>query len=130
MPPTARILRLLRRSSQHLPASTWWRRSAPACMFPDAIMPPWKEPLNVTGSGQASPGQGPSRRSKTYSLPLWGRRKTISNEHGNELTFFGAGASANPAADILAPDLGDADQGIHPAQARPRFVCDDCDDPA
>src|SRR5207245_11230527 len=31
---------------------------------------------------------------------------------------------------FLAADLGDADQGVHPAQARPRFIRHDHHDPA
>ena len=40
------------RNSPASPASTWWRRSAPACMSPAATRPRWKPPSRPIATGR------------------------------------------------------------------------------
>ena len=48
-------------------ASTWWRRSAPACMSRAAMRPSSTPRSRPTGSARTSTGSGPSPRSRTCS---------------------------------------------------------------
>ncbi len=56
-----------RPNSPASPASTWWRRSAPACTSRGATRARWKPRSRPIASARASTGSAPSRRSRTCS---------------------------------------------------------------
>ena len=55
------------KSSPHCPASTWWRRSAPACTSRGAIAKKWKRRSSPSWLTAASNGSRASRRWRTCS---------------------------------------------------------------
>ena len=66
-PPTARGSANCPTNSPASRASTWWRRSAPACTCRGATRPRWKPRSRPIASARASTGSAPSPRSRTCS---------------------------------------------------------------
>src|SRR5437588_1799486 len=73
-------------------------------------------PSRPIARGRSSPGRARNRRWRTCSSISWVAPRTVCNDD------VVCNARAARIRRVLASDVGDADQGVHSAQARPRLV--------
>src|SRR2546423_1804849 len=81
-------------------------------------------PSRPIARGRSSPGRARNRRWRTCSSISWVAPRTVCNDD------VVCNARAARIRRVLASDVGDADQGVHSAQARPRLVRHDHHDSA
>ena len=110
------------RSWKRRRASTWWRRSAPACMCRAATRRRSKPRSRPIASDPRLHWERSEPSLEDVFIDLMGRARDNfqEDEHRRQ----------HGVARLLAAHARDADQGIHPAPPRPRVVRHDHHDPA